>query len=78
VFVLLASSALTVFATLRTVWPLFTQRKQALETGEIKIVPYLCAAVVVGLVILAILVGVFPQFVADPLIAALGNASYLK
>ena len=77
-FLLLASSALTVFATLRTVWPLFAKPNHAPETGEVKIVPYLCAAMVVGLVVIVILAGVFPQFVADPLIAALGNASYLK
>jgi formate hydrogenlyase subunit 3/multisubunit Na+/H+ antiporter MnhD subunit len=77
-FVLLGSSALTVFATLRTVWPLFTEETHVSETGEVKIVPYLCAAVAVGLVMLVILTGLFPQLVADPLVAALNNASYLK
>ena len=75
---LLASSALTVFATLRTVWPIMTKLKPVPETEEVKIVPYLCAAVAVALVILVILAGFFPQVVADPLIAALANASYLK
>ena len=77
-FLQLASSALIVFATLRTVWPLFAETSTAAETREVKIVPYLCAAVAVGLFIVLILAGVFPQFVADPLLAALANAPYLK
>lgn len=78
VLLLLASSALTVFATLRTVWPLFAKDQEVHATGEIKIVPYLCVAVAVGLFIIAMIAGVFPQLIADPLVAALGNASYLK
>ena len=78
VVLMLASNALTVFATLRTVWMLFTEPKEIDETGEIKIVPYLCAAVGVALFIIVIIAGIFPQIVAEPLVAALGNASYLK
>jgi formate hydrogenlyase subunit 3/multisubunit Na+/H+ antiporter MnhD subunit len=78
VLLLLGSSALTVFATLRTVWPLFIKPKEVDETGEIKIVPYLCVAVAVGLFVIALIAGVFPQLIAEPLVAALGNASYLK
>jgi formate hydrogenlyase subunit 3/multisubunit Na+/H+ antiporter MnhD subunit len=78
VILMLASNALAVFATLRAVWPLLTERKEVGETGEIKIVPYLCAAVGVALFIIVIIAGIFPQIVADPLVAAFGNASYLK
>jgi hypothetical protein len=51
---------------------------EVVETGEVKIVPYLCAIVVVMLFVVVIAVGMFPQAIADPLIAALGTASYLK
>ncbi len=78
VALLLVSNATVLFATLRAVWQLFAARVEAAETGEVKIVPYLCAAVVVILIALVIAAGVFPQAISDPLIAALGTASYLK
>lgn len=78
VALLLGSNAIAVFATLRTALPLFTARAEGIETKEIKILPYLCAAVVVVLLFAALAAGLYPQVIADPLIAALGSASYLK
>ncbi len=40
--------------------------------------PYFCAAVVALLLALLIVPGIFPQLIADPIIAALGKADYLK
>ncbi len=78
VALLLASDAMAMFATLHAVWPLLTDRAATDATDEIKIVPYLGAAVVVVLFAVAVIVGIFPQLIADPLVAALGAASYLK
>jgi len=78
VALLLASNAAAVFATLRTVWPLFSKQTEVVETGEVKVVPYFCAVVVAVLLVVVVVAGVFPQVIADPLIAALGTASYLK
>ena len=49
-----------------------------IETGEFKIVPYLSAMVALALFVIVILAGIFPHAIAEPLIAALGTASYLK
>jgi hypothetical protein len=38
----------------------------------------LCAAVVVVLLFVALATGFFPQAIADPLVASLGSASFLK
>jgi formate hydrogenlyase subunit 3/multisubunit Na+/H+ antiporter MnhD subunit len=78
VIVLLASNAVVLLATLRVVQPLFVERSEAGETGETKIVPYLSAAVAFVLFVIVILAGIFPHAIAEPLMAALGNASYLK
>lgn len=78
VALLLASNALVILATLRMVLPLFTERGEVVQTGEVKILPYFCAAVVAILLVVAFAVGLFPQVLGDPLVAALGTASYLK
>ncbi len=78
VLLLLASVAVTMLGTLRVVWPLFVARAEDVVTGEVEIVPYLCAAIVVILLLVMVIAGLFPQLVADPVIAALGKASYLK
>ncbi len=78
VVLLLASSAVALFATLRAAVPLFGKRAGVVETGAVKLVPYLGAAVVVLLFVIVVLTGIFPQLAADSLIAELGKAGYLK
>lgn len=76
---LIASNAAVLLATIQLVMPIFKPRAQAIETTrQAQTLPYLCAAVVVLLLALLIIPGIFPQSVADPVIAALGNADYLK
>lgn len=76
---LFASSATVLFATVRVVMPLLAEPTEAAQvTGEVKLVPYLCVLVVVVLLTVAAAIGIFPQLLADPLIAALGRADYLK
>jgi formate hydrogenlyase subunit 3/multisubunit Na+/H+ antiporter MnhD subunit len=76
---LFASSAAVLLAVMRFVHPVLNGLSQAVEsTGEVKVVPYLCAAVVVILVAIVVIAGIFPQLLSNPLIAALGNADYLK
>ena len=76
---LLASDAAALMALTRVASPLFRDAFGAVEsTGEIKIVPYLCTAVIAVLVAVIVIVGLFPQLVANPLIATLANADYLK
>ncbi len=77
--VLLASSAVTLFAVFRTTAPVFGRAFQAVaSTGEVKVVPYFCSVVIVVLVLIVLIVGIFPQLLADPLVASLGTAVYLK
>ena len=44
---------------------------------EVKVVPYLGLAVIVGLIFVLVILGIFPQLIADPLAAVL-KAGYLK
>ena len=77
--VLLGSNALAVLAVLRVVWNIVAARAEAKEmNGEFKIIPYL--SVIVAVLLLAALIGggIFPQLIADPMIEAVGKASYLK
>jgi formate hydrogenlyase subunit 3/multisubunit Na+/H+ antiporter MnhD subunit len=77
--VLLASHAVGMLAVLRVVRQVVAQGIASEDfSGELKIVPYLCTVVVVVLFAIVIITGVFPQFVADPLIELLGKAAYLK
>ena len=78
VVVLLASNLVAVLATLRVVWALFAEPAAPVETDEFKIVPYLSAVVALVLLLIDILAGIFPHVIAEPLVAALGSASYLK
>lgn len=75
---LFASSAIALLAVLRIVRPILVVHNPVVSTREVKIVPYLCTAVVAGLLLLLIIVGLFPQWLADPLIPTLGQAGYLK
>ena len=79
VVVLLVSSAMASLALLRVAWNFLSAGKPASSSaGELKIVPYLCAIIVVILFVLNLLAGVFPQTIIDPLLAALGQAAALK
>ncbi len=78
VVLMLASNAVALLATLHAAWPLFVEPGSATETGEFKIVPYLSAAVALVLLLIVILAGIYPHAIAEPLVAALGTASYLK
>jgi formate hydrogenlyase subunit 3/multisubunit Na+/H+ antiporter MnhD subunit len=75
---LFASNAAVLLATLRIVWQLLAERTEPSDSGEVKIVPYLCTAVVMLLITAAVVTGIFPQLISDPLVAVLGKASYLK
>lgn len=75
---LFASSAVALLAVLRVVQPILMNPKPVTNTGEVKIVPYLCTVVVGALFIVLLVVGLFPQLLADPLAASVGQASYLK
>ena len=71
-------NAAVLLATLRIVWQLLAERTEPSDSGEVKIVPYLCTAVVMLLITAAVVTGIFPQLISDPLVAVLGKASYLK
>lgn len=77
--ILLGSSAVALLATVRVIQPIFVSPDEMpVSTGEIKIVPYLCAGVVVVLIATLIAFGLFPQVLTEPLLAILGRADYLK
>ncbi len=79
ILLLIASNAVALLATIQVVMPIFKPRAQAIEENqEMRTLPYLCAAVVVILLALLIVSGIFPQAIADPVIAELGKADYLK
>ncbi|MGE5261965.1 MAG: hypothetical protein ACM3S0_01175, partial [Acidobacteriota bacterium] len=76
---LLGSSAVALLATVRIIQPIFVRPDEMpVSTGEVKIVPYLCAGVVVALIAALIVIGLFPQLLTEPLLAILGRAEYLK
>ncbi len=75
---LFVSSAVALLAVVRVIQPIVMNPEQATSTGEVKIVPYLCTLVVGALFIVLLIAGLFPQLLADPLVATLGQASYLK
>ncbi len=77
--VLVASSGAALLAIARVVHPILLGLDRAVvSTGEFKIVPYLCTAVVVALVAIIGVAGLFPQWLAEPLLASLGQADYLR
>jgi len=79
VVVLLASNALALLSTIRLAWSVLIDKSETTRAAsEFKLVPYLCAGVVVVLVIVVVLAGLFPQMLAAPLIDAVGKAAYLK
>lgn len=78
VMILLAANALAVLATLREVWFLLKHETASAPNSEFKIVPYLGLVIIVLLFSVAILVGLFPQWVGDWVMLTLGNAAYLK
>jgi formate hydrogenlyase subunit 3/multisubunit Na+/H+ antiporter MnhD subunit len=79
VVLLLIASAAALLVTLRIGWQTWLSSRDADATsGELKIVPYLCAAVVLVLLIVALVVGLFPQMLAAPVIDVLGQSAYLK
>lgn len=75
---LLASNALGIFATLRAASQLFSERGQEDASGEVRAAPFLGAAIAAILLAAIIIAGIFPQVIADPLLAELGKAAYLK
>jgi formate hydrogenlyase subunit 3/multisubunit Na+/H+ antiporter MnhD subunit len=74
---LVASNAVAMFSTLRLAWEILSNR-ESVAPKETKIVPYLCTIVVVLLIAVMVVVGIFPQLIAAPLMAVLGQAPYLK
>lgn len=79
VALLFASDAVALFSVLRWVGPIFSRSLAAVEsTGELKLVPYLCTVVVIALLCAVVIAGISPQSLADPLLATLGRAEYLK
>ena len=77
VLLLVASNALAMFATWHAAWQILSNRENVV-TQETKIVPYLSTIVVVLLIAIMVIVGLFPQLITTPLLAELGQASYLK
>lgn len=76
---LFASNAAALLATIRVAWQLITQPAEPLATGDgSRWVAGLCAGVLIALVLAVIALGIFPQIVADPTLAAMGSAGYLK
>ncbi len=75
---LFVSSAVALLAVLRIVQPILMSPERVTSTGEVKVVPYLCTVVIGALLIVLLVAGLFPQLLADPLMASLGQASYLK
>ncbi len=76
---LFASTVVAMLVVVRAVKEVFDRLGQTVaSTGEVKIVPYLCTVVVIVLFVFVLVAGLFPQWFADPLIATLGRAGYLK
>ncbi|MBI4789646.1 MAG: hypothetical protein HY782_21665 [Chloroflexi bacterium] len=76
---LFASSAVVLLAVVRMVKPIFSSAEEMIEsTGEIKVVPYLATAVIAVLLVIVLIAGLFPQWLANPLIETLGQADYLR
>ncbi|MBI5034207.1 MAG: hypothetical protein HZB51_27110 [Chloroflexi bacterium] len=79
IIVLLVSATLVLFAATRVAWDIVRASRQVqVVSVEIKIVPYLCAVVVLLLMVITISVGLFPQWIGNSLIDTLGKAAYLK
>lgn len=79
IIVLLISAALVLLAVTRVAWDIVKASRQAqVDSGEIKIVPYLCAVVVLLLIVVTVSIGLFPQLIGNSLIDTLGKAAYLK
>lgn len=77
--ILFASNAGALLATIRVAWQLIVKPvEDAAPTEESRWVMGLCTAVLIFLVLTIIALGIFPQVIADPTLAAMGNAGYLK
>lgn len=77
--ILFVSNAAALLATIRVAWQLIIKPAEESAPGEeSRLVIGLCAAVLVILVVAVIALGIFPQVIADPTLAAMGQASYLK
>jgi formate hydrogenlyase subunit 3/multisubunit Na+/H+ antiporter MnhD subunit len=72
-----ASNVLAMFSVLRTAEAILANRATVVSQ-ETKIVPYLSTIVVILLIAIVFVVGMFPQLIITPLLAELGQASYLK
>ncbi len=76
---LFASTGAAMLVVVRAVADVFARLgEKVASTGEVKIVPYLCTGVVIALLLFVLVAGLFPQWFADPLIATLGRAGYLR
>lgn len=74
-----AASAAALLATIRVAWQVIVRPADSIvPSDESRWVTGVCAAVLLILVFAVIVLGIFPQLVADPLLAAMGNAGYLK
>jgi formate hydrogenlyase subunit 3/multisubunit Na+/H+ antiporter MnhD subunit len=79
IIVLSISAALVLLAVTQVAWDILkSNRANQVSSHEIKMVPYLCAVVVLLLMIVTIVIGLFPQLIGNSLIDTLGRAAYLK
>ncbi|MCL4486926.1 MAG: hypothetical protein M1570_02190 [Chloroflexi bacterium] len=78
VVLLLASNGLVLLATLRLVWSIVGLNAHPAAEDSRRLFPILCTAVIAVLVLVVILLGVFPQWVADPFASVLLTVQYLK
>jgi formate hydrogenlyase subunit 3/multisubunit Na+/H+ antiporter MnhD subunit len=74
-----SSSAAALLATIRVAWQLIVRSSdEDAQNSESRWVTGICAAVLLLLGFSEILLGIFPQVIADPFLAAMGSAAYLK
>jgi formate hydrogenlyase subunit 3/multisubunit Na+/H+ antiporter MnhD subunit len=78
VIALLATNGIALIVTLRAGWQVLSENRADAGSRELKLVPYLCAIVVVLLLGVLVITGLFPQLFATPLLEVMGNAAYLK
>jgi len=78
VIALIATNGIALIVTLRAGWQVLSENRADAGSRELKLVPYLCAIVVVLLLGVLVITGLFPQLFATPLLEVMGNAAYLK
>ncbi len=80
VALMFSANAAALLATIRVAWQILVQPAggDVVAGDDSRWVLNLCVLVLVLLALAVMVVGIFPQIAADPILAAMGNAGYLK